>query len=164
MRFIDDDQVRAVKQEQVLVAVALQEIDVGDLRRIVPVDALHLCLTPLKLIDRAGADHHGFHIELLGEFLLPLLARVRRAEHAEAPDPAAVVQLAGDEQRLDGLAHTDVVRNQQAHGVQSQGHQHRDELVGAAIALPTRESICPCCHNLLQLGRSRTMDTPTGGL
>ena len=115
-----------------LIAVALQKIDAGDLHRIVPVDALRPGLAAIiKLIDGAGADDHRFEVELLGEFLLPLLAQVRRAQHAEAPDVAAVVQLAGNEQRLDGFAHPDVVRDQQAHRVQAERHQQRDELVQA---------------------------------
>jgi len=79
MRFIHNDQVWAVKQEKVLVAITLQEINASDLHRIVLVDTLSPGLAALKLIDGAGADNHRFDIELFREFLLPLLAQVWRA-------------------------------------------------------------------------------------
>ena len=65
MRFIHDDQIRAVEQEQVLVAIALEEVDAGHLHRIMPVDALRPRLATLKLIDGAGADDYRLEIELL---------------------------------------------------------------------------------------------------
>src|SRR5262249_29212207 len=107
-----DDEVGAVEQEQVLVAVALQEVDAGNLHRIVAVDNLRPRLAALQLIDGAGAGGHPVDIEILRQFLLPLLAEIWREQDAEASDLAAVVELAGDEQRLDGFAYTDVVGDQ----------------------------------------------------
>ena len=72
-------------------------------------------------------------MELLAQLLLPLLGQVRRAEDHEPVGLAAVQQLAGDEAGLDGLADADVVGDQQAHRVQLEGHQQRDELVGARL-------------------------------
>ena len=63
----------------------------------------------------------------------PLVDQVRRAEHGEAVDLAAVEQLAGDERGLDGLADADVVGDEQAHRVQLERHQQRHELVGARL-------------------------------
>ena len=72
-------------------------------------------------------------MEALLQFALPLLAQVRRAEHGQALDLATVEQLAGDQRAFDGLADTDVVGDQQAHGVLLQRHQQRHELVGARL-------------------------------
>ena len=63
----------------------------------------------------------------------PLLDEVRRAEHGEAVDLAAVEQLAGDERGLDGLADADVVGDEQAHRVELERHEQRHELVGARL-------------------------------
>ena len=48
-------------------------------------------------------------------------------------DVAAVEQLAGDQESFDGLAHADVVGNQQAHRIELERHQQRHELVGARL-------------------------------
>ena len=58
---------------------------------------------------------------------------MRRAEHRDPADLAAVEQLAGNEARLDGLADAHVVGDEQAHRVELQGHHQRHELVGPGL-------------------------------
>ena len=60
-------------------------------------------------------------------------ARCGGREDGEPLDLAAVEQLAGDEQRLDGLADADVVGDEQADRVEPQRHQQRHELVRARL-------------------------------
>ena len=69
----------------------------------------------------------------VAQLALPLLGEVRRAEHGEALDLAAVEQLAGDQRGLDRLADADVVGDQQPHRVELERHQQRHELVGARL-------------------------------
>ena len=87
----------------------------------------------LQALDGAGEDQLGVDVELLRQLLLPLLGQVRRAQHGQAADLAAVEQLPGDGAGLDGLADADVVGDQQAHRVQLEGHHQRHELVGARL-------------------------------
>ena len=63
-------------------------------------------------------DELGVEVELVAQLGLPLLGEVRRAEHGEPLDLAAVEQLAGDQQRLDRLADADVVGDQEADRVE----------------------------------------------
>jgi hypothetical protein len=70
----------------------------------------------LQALDGAGEHQLGLDVELLGQFTLPLLGQVRRAQHCERgsrPGPAA----RGRSGRLDGLADADVVGNKKAHRV-----------------------------------------------
>lgn len=129
--FVDDDEVRAVQQELLPVPVALEEIDAGDLDGIVLVDAVVAGPLALELVDGARADDDGVQVEFFAELLLPLLAEVGRAEDAEALDFSAVPELPGDEEGFDGLADADVVCDEEADGVEAQGHEKRDELVDA---------------------------------
>ena len=92
-----------------LVAVALHEVDAGDLDGVVPVDAFGGGLASLQLTDRARSDDDGFQVSLLLQLLAPLIAEIGRAEHADAADFSAVEKLAGDEQGLDGLTDPDIV-------------------------------------------------------
>jgi hypothetical protein len=62
---------------------------------------------------------------------LPLVTEVGRAQHGQPADLAALPELAGDEPGLDGLADPDVVGDEQPHRIEPEGHQERDELVGA---------------------------------
>ena len=58
---------------------------------------------------------------------------MRRAEDGGALDVAAVEQLAGDEQGLDGLPDPDVVGDEEAYRIELQRHEQRYELVGARL-------------------------------
>ena len=87
----------------------------------------------LQALDGAAQDQLGLDVEFLGQLLLPLLGKMRRAEHGQAPDLAAVEQFAGDDRRLDGLADADVVGDQEAHRVELERHHQRHELVGPRL-------------------------------
>ena len=76
-------------------------------------------------LDPAGAgrcEGHGLQVEAVLQFGLPLLDQVRRAQHGQAGDFATVHQLAHDEASFDRFTDTHVIGNQQAYGVQAQGH------------------------------------------
>ena len=96
VRFVDNYELRTIEQEEMAVAVVLDEIDARHLNRIMPIDALRVRLSPVQLTDRAGADDDRVEIGLFPQFLLPLVAKVGRAKHAQAFDLAAVEHLASD--------------------------------------------------------------------
>ncbi|GIW70812.1 MAG: hypothetical protein KatS3mg102_0354 [Planctomycetota bacterium] len=77
-------------QKLVAVAVGLHEVDARHLDGEVLVEAPAERGLPLELPYGSRADHHGLEVELLREFLGPLLAEVRGAEHAKALDLPAV--------------------------------------------------------------------------
>ena len=118
-------------QELVLIPVGFQEVDAGDLERVILINAGPSGRGTFELTDRAGSNHDGVQIELLGQFLLPLLTQIRRAQHADSLDFAAVEQFPCDQQGFDGLAHPYVIGHQNAHRVETKRHQQGNKLVNA---------------------------------
>jgi len=137
VRFIHDNQVGAVHQEIVLVPLGLDEIDAGDQVRIVPIRTEALTgKFPFQPGDGAGPDDSCLDLELQLQLALPLVAKVRWAEHADALNVAPIEQLAGDLGSLNGLANAHIVGNKHTDGVKAKRHDERNELVGAG---PHRE-------------------------
>src|SRR6266568_1921905 len=81
MCFVHNHKIRAVQQKQMLVAVALEEVDARHLHRIITIDAVGPRFTTLQLPNGAGANHGSFKVEFLSDLSLPLIAQVRRAEY-----------------------------------------------------------------------------------
>jgi len=79
-------------------------------------------------------------VELFVQLLLPLLGEMRRAQHGESANLAAVKQFASDDRRLNSLADADIIGNQQAHGIELQRHHQRHELVGPRLDGDTSEA------------------------
>jgi hypothetical protein len=71
-----------------------------------PLEPAHLRRLHQRRLDR----------EFFAQRALPLIAEMRRAQHCEPSGKAPIEQLAGDHRRLDRLADTDIVGDQQAHG------------------------------------------------
>ena len=126
---VDDDQLRARPDEVVATVIGLDVVERDD-REVEDVEDGAVPADPVEPAGGAGEDELGVDVKLVLELGLPLLGEVGRAEDREAPDLAAVQQLAGDEQALDCLADADVVGNEQPDRVQLQGHQERHKLVG----------------------------------
>src|SRR5437773_4378007 len=122
MRLVHDQEVWTVLDEIVALPVALHKVNADNLERVVAVNAAApLRYSPLKLVHRAGADDHRVEAELFAEFLLPLLAKVGRAEDAKAFDLAAIQQLTRDEQSLNRFANANVVGDEHPDHVEPQG-------------------------------------------
>ena len=130
MRLVDDDEIGRVAQELVALAIGLDEVDAGDEAARPAIDG-EIPPGQLAFQPRHGRGLHdvGFERELVGELGLPLVAQMRWAQYGEPPGDAAVEQLARDQRRLDRLAHADIVGDQQAHWIEPQGQEQRDELV-----------------------------------
>jgi hypothetical protein len=132
MRLVHDDEVRAVVEEVVAFAVALDEVNADNLDGVVAKDTARASGdAAFKLADRAGADDDGVQAEFLAQLLLPLFAKVGRAENAERLDLPAIEHFTGDEQSFDGFADADIVGDEHPNGIQAQGHEQRHELVRA---------------------------------
>ena len=133
MRLVDDDEVGAGAQEVEPARLGLDEVhgddDVG-----VPLEERHAgAATPLEARDGAREDELGLDVELLAQLALPLLGEGGRAEDGEPVRLAPGDQLGGDEAGLDRLADADVVGDEEAHRVELERHEERDELVGARL-------------------------------
>ena len=128
---VHDDEFGAVEEEVVPIAVGLGVVNADDDVGVVLKDAAVGRGLPLQGADGAGADDDGGEVELLRQFLLPLVAEVRGAEDGDAADFAAGQEFAGDEEGLNGLADADVIGDEEADGVEAEGHEEGDELVGA---------------------------------
>ena len=92
-------------------------------------DALARRNAPLQAPCAPGGDGGSADVEPNLQLGHPLVHEMRRTEDDGAIDVAAVEQLTRDEQGLDGLPHPDVVRDEQAHGVELEGHEQRHNLV-----------------------------------
>ena len=82
-----------------------------------------------ETLDRARENELRLDVELLRELALPLLGQMRRAEHRDSTDLAAIEQLPRDETRFDGLPDADVVRDEHAHRIELERHHQRHELI-----------------------------------
>ncbi|GBD19149.1 hypothetical protein HRbin27_01653 [bacterium HR27] len=129
--FVDDDQIGRLGEERLAVAGELEEVDRGDDDRVVAIDRATGRERALERRERGWADDDRLQVELLAELGRPLVSERWWAEDDEAADRATVPELAGDETGLDRLADADVVGDEEAHRVESQCHEERDELVGA---------------------------------
>ena len=130
VRFVDDDQSRALFDEHRAAVVRLNVVDADDLVGIVVVNARVSLDHPVQSRLGVGADDDGLDAEFGAEFLLPLVAEMRQADHDEARYSGALHHFTQDQKGLHGLADADVVGDQQADGVLSQGHHQRYDLVG----------------------------------
>ena len=72
-------------------------------------------------------------MKLVRQLRLPLLGQVGWAEDGHPPNLAAVQEFSRDEACLDRLADANVVGDQEADGVELQGHEQGDELVGPGL-------------------------------
>ena len=133
VRFVDDHELGAPQREVLGAARGLDEVGGHDGERVPVEDRYAERQIALQALDGARQHQLRFDVELLRKLALPLFGQVRRAQHRDAADLAAVEQLAGDEARLDGLADADVVGDEHAHRIELQRHHQRHELVGPGL-------------------------------
>ncbi len=133
MRLVDDHEVGARLEEAVPPLAGLHVVEADDRMRMHREDALARRNAPLQPPCAPGGDGGGADMEAGLQLGDPLVHEMRRAEDGAALDVAAVDQLAGDEQGLDGLPDPHVVRDEEAHRVELQRHEQRHELVGARL-------------------------------
>ena len=133
MRLVDDQQIRAAVPELLAEPRALDEVG-GHHEVAEPVEErLALQQPAFQPADRTGQHELGVNAELAGQLLLPLLGERGPAEHGQAGRVALLEQLGRGQAGLDGLADANVVGDQHPHRILPQGHQQRDELVGAGF-------------------------------
>ena len=133
MRLVDDHEVGARLDEAVPPLPGLHVVEADDRVRMHREDALARRNPPLQPPRAPGGDGRGADVEANLQLGDPLVHEMRRAEDGGALDVAAVEQLAGDEQGLDGLPDPDVVGDEEAYRVELQRHEQRHELVGARL-------------------------------
>jgi len=111
------------------VAVALDVVETDDDDRVMLEKREARRQLALQSGDTGGGERDRQEMEMPVELGLPLLDQMRRTEHGEAGDLAAIMQLAHDQARFDRLADTDVVGDQQANRRLTERHQQRHELI-----------------------------------
>jgi hypothetical protein len=132
VRLVNDHEIRRGPEERTPVSLRFDEVDARDEVRVMLVDREVLARQlALAAGDARGAHDSSIDRELLTQLALPLIAQVRRAEHAQPSRDAAVEQLAGNHAGFDRLAHAHVIGNQQPNLVEAQRHDQRHELVGS---------------------------------
>jgi hypothetical protein len=133
VRFVDDDELRAPVFKIDGASLVLDEVGADDGERMAVEDRLVDGQISFEPLDGAAQDQFGFDVELAGQFALPLLGQMRRAEHRHGADFAAIVQFAGDERGFDGLADAHVVGDEQSDRIEPQRHHERHELIGTRL-------------------------------
>lgn len=131
MGFVHDDQFGTILEKGMPIVVGFNEVDADHLEGIMAVNGFRAGFFPLQTVDCSGADDDRLEVELLGEFDVPLIAKVGRAENGKAFDFAPVDKLAGNEQRFDGFPDADVVGDEKAERVEAEGHEKGDKLIDA---------------------------------
>ena len=91
------------------------------------------CEVALEALGGAGQDKGGVEVELRFHLLLPLFGQLGWAENGDAGNLAPVQQLAGNEERLDGLSDAHVITDKEAHGGKPQCHEKGHKLVGPGL-------------------------------
>ena len=130
---VDDHEVGTRLEKVVPPLAGLHVVETDDRVRVHREDALARRNAPLQAPRASGGHGGGADLEPNLQLGCPLVHEMGRTEDDGAIDVAAVEQLAGDEQGLDRLPHPDVVRDEQAHGVELERHEQRHELVGTRL-------------------------------
>ena len=133
VRLVHDHALGAPEREVLGASRGLDEVGGHHGERVPVEDRYAERQVALQAPDGAREHQRRVDVELLLELPLPLLGQVRRTQHRDTADLAAVEQLAGDEARLDGLADADVVGDEHAHRVELERHHQRYELVGPRL-------------------------------
>ena len=133
VRLVHDHALRALEGEVFGAPRCLDEVGGYDGEPVPVEDGHPEGEVPLQAPDGAREHELRLDVELLQQLALPLFGEMRRAEHRQAADLAAVEQLAGDEARLDGLADAHVVGDEHAHRIELERHHQRHELVGPGL-------------------------------
>ena len=133
MGFVDDDALRGDGEEVLAVALAFDVIQADHDKGVLVKKAGARRQGSLHAVGAGGGEGDGADVEAVFQFALPLLHEVRRAEDSAARDFATVEQFPDDEGGLDGFPDAHVVGDEQTHHRQTQGHEERDQLIGAGL-------------------------------
>ena len=112
MGLINDDQFRALFDEDISPVVGLDKIDADDLIGVIIVNAGVALDLPVEAGLGVGADDDGFYVKLVSDLRLPLFAEVGQANDGESFNSPTLQHFLGNEQCFDGLADTDIIGNQ----------------------------------------------------
>src|SRR5512137_2539878 len=131
--FVHDDEVRAGPQKVMTSSVRLDEVHRDYDERMRVEDGLVRAQILFKTARCARKHQFNRDVEFGREFLLPLLGKVRRTQHAQPGDLASVEHFARNQTSLDGFADAHIIRDEQPYGIEFERHQERHELIGAGL-------------------------------
>ena len=114
MCFVDDNEVRAMIKEDVALVVLLHIVDGDNLERNVTENILVRTQFLLQTTDSRRTDNLCFQSKLILDFILPLLTKMWQAYYRKTVNLVAIKQFLGYQQRLQCLADTNVVRDEQS--------------------------------------------------
>ena len=139
VRLVHDHELRARPEELRAPPLALDEVQGDHGEGVALEQALPHRAGAFEAGGRAGEHELRVDVELARELALPLLRQRRRAEHRGPAHLPAVQELSEDQAGLNGLADAHVVRDEEAHRVQAQGHEKRHELVRPRLHADARK-------------------------
>src|SRR4051812_48350315 len=116
VRFVYDDSFRAATREFVAAVIAFYVVQRHNGEEMRLEQGCALGKTAFEPARGAGSDSFGRKVKALAHLGDPLLHKVRRAEDGEASNLTAIVQLARNQERFNGLAESDVIGDEEAHG------------------------------------------------
>jgi hypothetical protein len=78
---------------------------------------------PFQPAGSAGEDKLGFDVEFILQLVLPLLGKLRRAQHCKPCRFPAVKEFFRNKGSLDSLSNANIVSNQDSDGIMPQCHE-----------------------------------------
>src|SRR5215467_2202750 len=121
--FIHDHEIGAVRSEKTPTGIPLDEINAHDEVRIVLEDVqIAAWKVALQPRPRTRTNDLSVYVELRLKLGLPLVAQMRRADHAQATSIASVEHFSCNESGFYRLTDADVVRDEHPHRVELERH------------------------------------------
>ena len=133
MGLVHDDQLGALQGEVLGTARGLDEVGRDHGVGVTLEDRHPKRQVALQTLDGAGQHQLGIDVEFLGKLALPLLRKMRRAQHGEALEFTPIQHFACDKRGFHGLADADVVCNQEPDGIQLERHHQWHQLIGPGL-------------------------------
>jgi hypothetical protein len=137
--FVHDHHFRAGPLELGAPALRFDEIRRDDDVRVTLKERFADAAMFFQAVDRRGQRQLGLNMELVAQFALPLRRELRRTEYGDPLDFAAIKQFARDQTGFNRLADADIIGDEDAHRVELEADQQRNELVRAGLHVNTRE-------------------------
>ena len=129
VRLIHDDQFRARAYELIPSPAGFDILRRDDNKRVQIEERLRHRRATFQPGGGGGQHKFGLNVKLVPQLALPLLGQRRRAKHRQALNFTAGKQLTRHQSGLNGLANTDIIRDQEPDGLDTQRHEQRDKLV-----------------------------------
>jgi hypothetical protein len=138
MGLVYDDELGASASETLATLFGLYIVKADNGIRVRPKQRLRCRERSFKSGSRRRGDSNGIYVEFPAKFRRPLIDKLRRTKDRETLYLSTVDQLTQYEAGLNGLSNSHIIGNHQAHCGNAEGHEQRNQLIGARLESYTR--------------------------